>query len=87
MSIEQHTETEPRRMRSTRESELARRIETHIDGVAHGRVRDLQVTCLEGTVILEGRTRTYHDKQRAQEAALTLTSGQALLANHIVVAR
>ena len=67
------------------ETELAERIEGHIERRASGRIRDLQVVCADGKIILTGRSRTYHAKQLAQEAVFDLTEGQAALANQIVV--
>jgi hypothetical protein len=67
------------------ESELAERIEGHIERRASGRIRDLHVVCSDGMIILMGRSRTYHAKQLAQEAVFDLTQGQAALANEIVV--
>jgi osmotically-inducible protein OsmY len=67
------------------ESELAERIEGHIERRASGRIRDLHVVCSDGMIILMGRSRTYHAKQLAQEAVFDLTEGQASLANEIVV--
>ena len=67
------------------ESELAERIEGHIERRASGRIRDLHVVCSDGMIILMGRSRTYHAKQLAQEAVFDLTEGQAALANEIVV--
>jgi hypothetical protein len=62
---------------------LAERIEGSIERRTCGRVRDLRVVCTETLVILRGRTRTYHAKQLAQEAALELTGEQANLSNQI----
>lgn len=67
------------------EAELAEQIEGHITRRASGRIRDLQVICSDGMIILMGRSRTYHAKQLAQEAVFDLTRGQAALANQIVV--
>jgi len=67
------------------EAALAERIEGHIARVACGRIRDLHVVCSEDQIILMGRSRTYHAKQLAQEAALDLTAGHPALANQIVV--
>ena len=83
MSSLQHTENESRRTRVSNEPDLAERIASFISGRSHGRIRDLRVICLDDVVILQGRSRTYHDKQVAQEAALVLTDGHAALANHI----
>src|SRR4051794_11503862 len=66
-------------------SELAHRIEGDIERRACGRIRDLHVVLSENQIILQGRTRTYHAKQLAQEAALDLASGDAVLTNQIVV--
>ena len=65
--------------------ELADRIESHIVGRAGGRVRDLRVVCADNTVILQGRTRTYHDKQLVQEAVLDVADECMILANQIIV--
>lgn len=64
---------------------LAERIEGHIEQKARGRIRDLHVVCSEDRVILTGRSRTYHGKQLAQEAALDLTQSHSVLANQIIV--
>lgn len=65
--------------------DLANRIEQHIVGKARGRVRDLHVVCAEGLIILQGRTRTQHDKQVVQEAVFDVADHRARLANRIVV--
>lgn len=66
-------------------SRLARKIEGQIEQRARGRVRDLRVECFAGLVVLQGRTRTYHVKQIAQEAALDLLDDTPRLTNKIVV--
>jgi len=66
-------------------ADLAERIQGYIERKACGRIRDLQVVCLDDLIILQGRSRTYHAKQLAQEAVLDLTRGKPLLANQIVV--
>ncbi|HEU5119321.1 MAG TPA: hypothetical protein VFT74_22205 [Isosphaeraceae bacterium] len=66
-------------------SRLAQEIEGQIMQRAAGRIRDLRVECLEGLVILEGRARTYHAKQLAQEAVLDLLEDAHSLLNNIVV--
>ena len=70
---------------STIKQELAERIEGHIERKASGRIRDLHVVCSEGMIILQGRSRTYHAKQLAQQAVLDMTDGFPLLANQIEV--
>ena len=50
-------------------------IEAGITRIASGRIRDLQVACSEGRVILRGRARTYYAKQLAQHAALDVAPG------------
>jgi hypothetical protein len=65
--------------------ELALFIEGHINRVANGRIRDLHVEYSEERIVLQGRSRTYHAKQLAQQAVLDLTDGHPLLANEIVV--
>ena len=52
---------------------------------ASGRIRDLHVVCLEDAIILQGRSRTYHAKQLAQQAVLDITDGSTLLTNQIEV--
>jgi hypothetical protein len=71
--------------RSASREDLAQCIEGYIERRASGRIRDLHVVCSEDKIILQGRSRTYHAKQLAQEAALDLTDGHPLLANQIVV--
>jgi len=71
--------------RFSNESELAERIEGQIERRASGRIRDLHVVCSEDMIILTGRSKTYHAKQLAQQAALDLTDGHPALANQIVV--
>ncbi len=66
--------------------ELAQFIEGHVNRAANGRIRDLHVVYSEDRIILQGRSRTYHAKQLAQQAVLDLTDGHPLLANQIVVA-
>jgi len=81
--------SEPRRIEHDgAESPLAARIEDQIATRACGRIRDLHVVCSEGSIILQGRARTYHAKQLAQEAALDLIDldGTPALMNEIVVA-
>jgi len=67
------------------EQELAERIEDSIERRASGRIRDLHVVFSEDKIILQGRSRTYHAKQLAQQAVLDLTDGHPLLTNQIVV--
>jgi hypothetical protein len=65
--------------------DLAERLEGYIELKASGRIRDLHVVCSNDMIILQGRSRTYHAKQLAQQAALDFTDGAALLANQIEV--
>jgi hypothetical protein len=77
---------DPRRLaRAGSRKELAERIEGYIERRASGRIRDLHVVYSDDAIILQGRSRTYHDKQLAQQAVLDLTDGYPLLANQIVV--
>jgi hypothetical protein len=86
MATWNNTRTDPRRGgRAAETDDLAVRIEHHIAGKARGRVRDLQVVCTDDLIILQGRTRTHHDKQLAQEAVFDVADGRAVLANQIVV--
>lgn len=78
--------TEPRRLvRGRSKQDLALRIEGYIERRASGRIRDLHVVCSDDAIILQGRSRTYHAKQLAQQAVLDLTDGHPLLTNQIVV--
>jgi len=82
----QNLGTEPRWVSPGRSRrELAERIEGYIERRASGRIRDLRVVCSEDAIILQGRSRTYHAKQLAQQAVLDLTGGYPLLTNQIVV--
>jgi hypothetical protein len=77
---------DPRRNgRCKAESDLAERLEGYIERKASGRIRDLHVVCSDDSIILQGRSRTYHAKQLAQQAVLDLTDGRPLLTNQIVV--
>jgi len=78
--------TDPRRQsRGQVKEDLAARLHGHIERKASGRIRDLQVVCSEDVIIVQGRSRTYHVKQLAQEAVLDLMDGHSTLANQIVV--
>lgn len=76
---------ESRRRVTILTDDLAQRIEGYIERRACGQIRDLHVVCSDELIILQGRSRTYHAKQLAQEAALDLTGGHPTLANQIVV--
>jgi len=66
-------------------SRLADRIKSHVESRLCGRILHLHVVCTRELFILQGRSRTYHAKQLAQEAALDLTDGAPRLDNQIVV--
>jgi len=76
---------DPRVGRREMSDDLAEQIEGHIERKASGRIRDLHVVCSGESIILQGRSRTYHAKQLAQQAVLDLTDGCQLLTNQIVV--
>ena len=76
---------DPRLGRGRTRDDLAERIEGHIERKACGRIRDLHVVCSAESIILQGRSRTYHAKQLAQQAVLDMTDGCRLLTNQIVV--
>ncbi len=76
---------DPRLGRRETRDDLAEQIEGHIERRASGRIRDLHVVCSGESIILQGRSRTYHAKQLAQQAVLDLTGGSSLLTNQIVV--
>src|SRR5437868_6503791 len=83
---QQDFRTDPRRLvRGKSKQELAQRIEGCIERKASGRIRDLHVVCSDDAIILQGRSRTYHAKQLAQQAVLDLTDGYPLLTNQIEV--
>lgn len=65
--------------------DLSGRLEALITRRACGQIRDLRVVCQEDRVVLQGRSRTYHAKQLAQEAALDALGASPALANEIVV--
>jgi hypothetical protein len=65
--------------------DLAERLEGYIELKSSGRIRDLHVVCFDDMIILQGRSRTYHAKQLAQQAALDYTEGGTLLSNQIEV--
>ncbi len=64
---------------------LAEQLEGDIERRASGRIRGLRVVCSDNAIIIQGRSRTYHDKQLAQQAVLDLTDGYPLLTNQIIV--
>ena len=65
--------------------ELAGKLERSIELKAQGRIRGLRVVCRDDAIVLEGSSRTYHAKQLAQEAVLSVTDGRYALSNMIVV--
>jgi len=65
--------------------ELAQRLEGCIVQRVCGRIRDLHVVCSDDSILIQGRSRTYHAKQLAQQAVLDLTDGFPLLTNQIEV--
>jgi hypothetical protein len=86
MNVHDSVSSEPRRGPSGRwKLDLASRIEGDIERRACGRIRDLHVVCSDDSILLQGRTRTYHAKQLAQQAVLEMTDGYPLLTNQIVV--
>ena len=65
--------------------DLVDRLEMHIARRTGGQVRDLCVVAIDDRLILRGRSRTYHAKQLAQEAALDGAGGWLVLVNEIEV--
>lgn len=65
--------------------DLAERLEVQVARRTGGQVRDLRVIFHDDRVIMRGRSRTYHAKQIAQEAALDATGGWPVLVNEIEV--
>jgi len=77
---------DPRRSgRGWNDEGFVERLEGYIERRASGRIRDLHVVCSEDSIILQGRSRTYHAKQLAQQAVLDFTDGEQELTNEIVV--
>lgn len=70
-----------------REDGLAVLIRTRVERLAGGRIRDLDVVCDGGRVVLKGRSLTQHAKQLAQQAVLDLPGDRLALANRIEVTR
>ncbi len=62
-------------------------IRDRVERLAGGRIRDLEVVCHGGRVVLRGRSRTQHAKQVAQQAVLDLAGQGPALANRIEVIR
>lgn len=82
----QRSGMDPERLgRREDDQELAGQIEGSIERRAGGRIRDLHVVCSEGRIILQGRLRTYHAEQLAQQAVLDRTDGHPRLTSQIVV--
>lgn len=80
------SEMDPRRSgRGWSTEGLAEQLEGYIEQRASGRIRDLHVVCSADSIVLQGRSRTYHAKQLAQQAVLDLTDGHQVLSNEIVV--
>jgi hypothetical protein len=63
---------------------IVEQIESQINWRLGGRVNDLRVIVQGKGLVLQGRARTYHDKQLALEAAMEITE-RPILANEIRV--
>ena len=63
---------------------IVEQIESQINRRLGGRVNDLRVIVQGEGLVLQGRARTYHDKQLALQAAMEIT-GRPILANEIRV--
>jgi len=66
------------------EEGVARQVEAHVRSQLGGRVSDLRVIVRDGGLVLQGRTRTYHAKQLAQQAVIE-TAELPIRANEIQV--
>jgi hypothetical protein len=66
------------------EEGVAREVEAHVRRQLGGRVSDLRVIVRDGGLVLQGRTRTYHAKQLAQQAVIE-TAELPIRANEIQV--
>jgi hypothetical protein len=63
---------------------IVEQIESQINRRLGEQVNDLRVTVQGEGLVLQGRARTYHDKQLAQQAAMEITE-RPILANEIRV--
>jgi hypothetical protein len=66
-------------------SELIDELSNRIDRAAYGRIRQLNVREDGGHIVLEGVASSFHDKQKAQEAAFTAAHCIGPIANRIQV--
>lgn len=55
---------------------LAKRVETKVRQLTHGRIRNLVVKEVQGQVIVSGQAPSRHAKQLAMHGALELLSGE-----------
>jgi hypothetical protein len=55
---------------------LAKRVETKVRQLTHGRIQNLVVEEVRGQVIVSGQVRSRHTKQLAMHGALELLSGE-----------
>lgn len=67
-----------------RDAGIVEQIESQIYRQLGGRVNDLRVIVQGEGLVLQGRARTYHAKQLAQQAAMEITE-RSILANEIRV--
>jgi hypothetical protein len=63
---------------------LAKRVETQVRRLTHGRIRNLVVEEVQGQVIVSGQAPSRHAKQLAMQGALELLSGE-MFAERITV--
>jgi hypothetical protein len=66
-------------------SEVIDDLSSRIDRAAYGRIRQLRVKEDGGRLVLEGLASSFHDKQKAQEAAFSAASEVGPIANRIKV--
>jgi hypothetical protein len=59
-------------------------LETHLQAVLSGRVRDLRITSHDNGLVIQGQTRTYYAKQVAQQEVMKASS-MPVRANEIEV--
>jgi hypothetical protein len=67
-----------------RDPDLATRVETRVQHLLAGRVRDFRVQIKEQGLVLQGRTRTYHARQLVRQAAME-TAGLPIAADEVEV--
>ena len=53
-TMQQRTARDPQSTDASILRDFASQVETYVSGMSHGRIRDLQIACREGVIILRG---------------------------------